>query len=136
MNRLKIGDEVTVVDRAWSKILNGANTGKRVRAYSRSGAWRKFQVIAMGKFPLDVPLTPDEAFGPVPQVWCADMLIASVDEPDQELVIINRCNLHLYKYNLSHVRIKYTMGGCDVTNKLSECDKSRVLALRSRELEV
>lgn len=107
---MKLGDYVSVVDRARIRVLNGSYAGSRI---SRRGCTevRKFQVVATGRMPINVSLT-------------ADTLIVTVDEPEEIFVAINNCNLLPHRADIG---IRFITSDRDVTSELSKESKRAIL---------
>ena len=109
--KFKINDKVTVVDLAWSRILNGAYAGGRVRR-GWKGRMAQFRVVATGKIPVDGACT-------------ADTLIVSTDNDRSEIfVAIDNCDLIP---STADIDIQFISAGKNVTVQLSGQSKKAVL---------
>ena len=107
----KIGDEVNVIDRAWSAMLNKKQDGIRVR---RMGPDRKslwvFKVIGV-----DCVIPIYESYN------TANTLIQNTQT--NTIWAINDCNLSLVPV----IEVRFISNGQDVTDSMSEQSRRAVL---------
>ncbi len=108
----KIGDTVTVTDRAWSRILNSYSKN-RVARWDRYGRVRQFKILAID---CKIPIYDDGSNRTTNTLMLAD--------DNQEIITVNDCNL---RGNVTHIGIQYIAAGKNVTMKLSEQSKQAVL---------
>lgn len=113
MSSVKKNDIVTVLDQAWSKILNG-EIGSRVCRENRYGRLRRFKVLATNcKIPLEEPGASANT-----------LMIAVENIYRPEIIAVNNCNLQL---SVAGIGIQYIDNGRNVTTELSEQSKDAVL---------
>lgn len=121
MNKFKVGDQVTVVDNSWSRLICGPpSKGNRVRRYKPDGSIHCFKIVAVdGLIPINMSNT-------------ANTLLASTTYIDM-LVVINACNIEPYQVPID---VRFTSAGQDVTAKLSDKSKRRILQTHLRRCGV
>ena len=108
----KVGDEVMVVEGAWSKWLDGADidlSPNRVHAKNADGSHRKFEILSVG---CKIPIEPN---------WSANTLIR--EKSSLAIAAINWCNL----FKEPEIYVRYYSNGLDLTDEISKESKHAIL---------
>ena len=103
-SKFKVGDKVTAVNGAWSKIL-GRNSNCRVSG----GIEREFMVVGVNCM---IPIKANAYANTL--IWDADTL---------QFIAINDCNLH----SIQNIGIAFFVDGRNVTKELSDKSKKAIL---------
>jgi hypothetical protein len=114
MNEFNIGDEVYVVDRAWSWMINtqGSKMGtiRRMDPSSGLGKLSRFRILGLN---CSIPIKG--------LWWRANALILNIVTGD--VWAVNACNLEA----IPTITVRFTSNGVDITDGMSERSKREVL---------